>query len=71
VFPNDANAYLTAQANYKPDVALLLEGRVPHTPNSLAGQAPGSPNQQLRYWSICVNENAYPIPLDPARRLPR
>ncbi|MFN9487430.1 MAG: hypothetical protein ACK6BM_12395 [Cyanobacteriota bacterium] len=63
VFPNDANAYLTAQANYKPDVALLLEGRVPRTPNSLAGQAPGSPNQQLRYWSICVNENAYPIPL--------
>lgn len=62
VYPNDANAYLAAQAIYEPGYALLLEGRVPRTPNTLAGEAPGSPSQQLRYWSLCVNENAYPIP---------
>jgi hypothetical protein len=63
VYPNDANAYLSAQANYRPGQGLLLQGRVPRTPNTLAGEAPGSPRQQIRYWSICVNENAYPIPV--------
>jgi len=63
VYPNDANAYLVAQATYEPGVALLLEGRVPRTPNTLGGEAPGDRRQQLRYWSICVNENAYPIPV--------
>lgn len=63
VYPNDANAYLAAQANYEPGYALLLEGRVPRTPNTLAGEAPGSREQQLRYWALCVNENAFPIPV--------
>lgn len=67
VYPNDANAYLTAQANYRPGYGLLLQGRVPRTPNTLAGEAPGTPRQQLRYWSLCVNENAYPFPVTTPR----
>jgi len=61
-YPNRDNAYLASIAAYQPGKVIVVRGKAPTTPDTLAGQSPATP-AQLRYWSFCINEYRIPYPV--------
>lgn len=55
-FPNPDNNYIRAIVNRGYGRVLVLRGRMPTTPKTLAGE-PVMGRGQLRYWSICSNQS--------------
>ncbi|MFZ0667728.1 MAG: hypothetical protein WAM97_18425 [Acidimicrobiales bacterium] len=53
-FPNPQNAYLTATISRDDGDLVVVHGLAPTFPNTTAGVPVYTPSQ-LRYWSICVN----------------
>lgn len=49
------NTYLISPASLKPGEVLLVRGRAPATPRTLAGDSKMGSSAQLRYWSLCLN----------------
>jgi hypothetical protein len=63
LFPNIANAYLAAPFNPTPGTVVVVQGRAPtFTPDSSAQPWP-NPAFDIRYWSLCNNEDATPYPV--------
>ncbi|TCJ99937.1 hypothetical protein [Nocardia alba] len=63
LFPNGDNKYIGTRISYQPGRLLVVRGKAPIFPNTLAGQSPTDPNQQVRYWSMCQNDLRSPYPV--------
>ena len=53
-FPNPQNAYLTATISREDGDLVVVHGQAPTFPNTSKGVPAYTPSQ-LRYWSLCVN----------------
>lgn len=69
-FPNVANAYLAATFTPAPGSVLVVRGKAPSAPAGSTAAPWPSPSYDMRYWSLCNNENVSPFPVvvvtDPA-----
>jgi hypothetical protein len=62
-FPNVANAYLAATFTPARGSVVVVRGKAPSSsPGSTALPWP-SPSYDMRYWSLCNNENVSPFPV--------
>jgi hypothetical protein len=62
-FPNTANGYVAATFTPTPGTVVVVQGEAPtFTPGSTAAPWP-NPAYDLRYWSLCNNENVKPFPV--------
>lgn len=62
-FPNTATAYVAAAFSPTPGTVVVVQGKAPtHPPDSTALPWP-NPAYDLRYWSLCNNENVSPFPV--------
>ena len=63
LFPNVANAYVAAPFSATPGTVVVVQAKAPtFTPDSTALPWP-NPAYNLRYWSLCNNEDVSPYPV--------
>ncbi|MFC9789512.1 hypothetical protein [Rhodococcus sp. NPDC127528] len=63
LFPNGDNKYLGAGLTYQPGRIVVVRGRAPTFPDTRAGASPTEPGEQVRYWSMCQNDQVSPYPV--------
>lgn len=63
LFPNGDNKYLGAGLTYRPGRIVVVRGRAPTFPDTRAGALPAEPGTQVRYWSMCQNDQVSPYPV--------
>jgi hypothetical protein len=61
-FPNVFNAYVSAVVKYQPGRIVVVRGQAPRFPDTRNG-VPVTTPQDLRYWSLCNNNHAFPYPV--------
>ena len=62
-FPNVANAYLAATFTPAAGSVVVVRGKAPSTPTGSTALPWPSASSDLRYWSLCNNENVSPFPV--------
>jgi len=62
LYPNPANQYVHAESSFVPGQVVVVTGKAPTFPDTVAGQSP-TVASDMRYWSICQNLGApvYPV----------
>ncbi|MFE3289224.1 hypothetical protein [Rhodococcus sp. NPDC059234] len=63
LFPNGDNKYLGAGLTYQPGRIVVVRGRAPTFPDTRGGAPPTEPGVQVRYWSMCQNDQVSPYPV--------
>ncbi|MDV6244269.1 hypothetical protein [Rhodococcus opacus] len=63
LFPNGDNKYVGAGLTYQPGRIVVVQGRAPTFPDTRAGQPVTAPGRQVRYWSMCQNDQVTPYPV--------
>ncbi|TQF68470.1 hypothetical protein FK531_14625 [Rhodococcus spelaei] len=63
LFPNGDNKYLGAGLTYQPGRIVVVRGHAPTFPDTRAGAPPTEPAAQVRYWSMCQNDQVSPYPV--------
>ncbi|MFD4183092.1 hypothetical protein [Rhodococcus sp. NPDC058514] len=63
LFPNGDNKYIGAGLTYQPGRIVVVRGRAPTFPDTRAGVPVTEPGQQVRYWSMCQNDQVSPYPV--------
>jgi hypothetical protein len=63
LFPNVANAYLLAPFAPTPGTVVVVRGKAATTTPGATALPWPDPSYNLRYWSLCNNEDAYPYPV--------
>jgi hypothetical protein len=56
------NAYVSAVVKYQPGRIVVVQGQAPLFPDTRNG-VPVTAPQDLRYWSLCNNNHAFPYPV--------
>ncbi len=62
-FPNVANAYLAALFQPTPGTVVVVRGKAATAPPGSSAMPWPNPSYDLRYWSLCNNENVSPDPV--------
>jgi len=62
-FPNVANAYVAALFQPTPGTVVVVRGKAATAPPDSSAMPWPNPSYNLRYWSLCNNENAPPDPV--------
>ncbi|MBJ8344290.1 hypothetical protein JGU72_06355 [Antrihabitans sp. YC2-6] len=63
LFPNGDNKYIGAGLTYRPQRILVVQGRAPSFPDTRSGQTVAGSDTQVRYWSMCQNDQVSPYPV--------
>ncbi|WP_051637390.1 hypothetical protein [Rhodococcus sp. UNC363MFTsu5.1] len=63
LFPNGDNKYIGAGLTYQPGRIVVVRGRAPTFPDTRAGVPVTEPGEQVRYWSMCQNDQVSPYPV--------
>ncbi|MBP1158913.1 hypothetical protein JOE46_001072 [Rhodococcus sp. PvR099] len=63
LFPNGDNKYIGAGLTYQPGRIVVVRGRAPTFPDTREGVPVTEPGQQVRYWSMCQNDQVSPYPV--------
>ncbi|MFC4604429.1 hypothetical protein [Rhodococcus kronopolitis] len=63
LFPNGDNKYLGAGLTYQAQRIVVVRGKAPTFPDTRAGDPVTDPGQQVRYWSMCQNDQVSPYPV--------
>jgi len=64
LMPNPDNKYIMTQPGpYQQGRVIVIHGKAPSFPNTYDGSPNPSSNVDMRYWSVCNNDFALPIPV--------
>ncbi|MFF0813644.1 hypothetical protein ACFYVR_00560 [Rhodococcus sp. NPDC003318] len=63
LFPNGDNKYVGAGLTHQPGRIVVVRGRAPTFPDTGAGVPPAAPGTDVRYWSMCQNDQVSPYPV--------
>ena len=61
-FPNAFNKYAAAALLYHPGTIWVIRGQAPTIPDTRDGEPVTGP-RNMRYWSMCNNDAAFPFPV--------
>jgi len=64
LFANPDNAYVAAVSAHQAGKVVVIRGKAPTTPDTLAGDSPAEAGNQARYWSMCTDEYRKPYPVN-------
>lgn len=63
LFPNGDNKYIGTVLTYQPGRIAVVRGKAPTFPDTRAGEPVTTPGRQVRYWSMCQNDQVTPYPV--------
>lgn len=63
LYANPDNGYVAAVSAHQAGNVVVIRGKAPTTPDTVAGDSPAQAGNDMRYWSMCTNEYRKPYPV--------